>query len=359
MYAHEYTLIGGKTDPASTHVCSEHVAVLQVREPVSRLKSQLRWMFGLYKQHETPANMSLYFPHQPPTAADWEALLPAASHNYYVRSLLGEAVFHMGGDVLGETHLRMAKMMALQFDVVLALEQPSITAQNMRTGLGWLDIPPDGMLHARPHAQLQFLIQAARLADECRGKGDAAGQTSGNTAEQAELREMPEEPQGVETDDSSSRGKRRELGLGAGTGTLIGAGSVLLQAGQDSSTGVAEGAGQQDDEGLPSPDDMRKLVERNRLDVELYDYLQWLPVLDSVVFHAAWGALKGDPFSGMLTQSAGLVADPSLDARSNGTWTGKKLPCGYVSADDPIAAAAAAKAAVARLSELTLCSVLS
>lgn len=50
MYAHEYTLIGGKTDTFGVHVCPNHFTIMQVRDPETRLKSHLRsvgWLAGL------------------------------------------------------------------------------------------------------------------------------------------------------------------------------------------------------------------------------------------------------------------------------------------------------------------------
>ncbi len=42
MYAHEYTLVGGRVNPRGVQLCSDMVTMLQVRHPYTRLVSHLR-----------------------------------------------------------------------------------------------------------------------------------------------------------------------------------------------------------------------------------------------------------------------------------------------------------------------------
>ncbi len=43
MYAHEYTLVGGRMSHRGVQLCTEMLTMLQVRHPYTRLVSHLRY----------------------------------------------------------------------------------------------------------------------------------------------------------------------------------------------------------------------------------------------------------------------------------------------------------------------------
>ena len=52
----------------------------------------------------------------------WRRLAPAAVDNYYIRLLLGEGTFYLPHGSVNATHLAAARLILLQYDVVVLLE---------------------------------------------------------------------------------------------------------------------------------------------------------------------------------------------------------------------------------------------
>lgn len=139
VYANEYTLqlvrAGGPSSPRAVQLCSMHVNVLQLRHPHTRLPSHLKWIWALYSFHFHD-NMTAFFPSH--DAEHWRRLAPAATSNYYVRSLLGEAVYYLPAADLGTPHLALARLVLTQFDVLLVLERGGEANDVLlEMGLGW------------------------------------------------------------------------------------------------------------------------------------------------------------------------------------------------------------------------------
>ncbi|PNH04083.1 hypothetical protein TSOC_009792 [Tetrabaena socialis] len=134
IYANEFSLYGAARAPRNAHVCPGNLNVLQLRHPHARLRSHLMWVWALY-DHHFKEQAAAFFPSH--GAAHWEALMPAATHNYYVRSLLGEAVYYSPPDKLTAAHLASARLSAAQFDVVTLLEQPAMNDLLYEMAVGW------------------------------------------------------------------------------------------------------------------------------------------------------------------------------------------------------------------------------
>lgn len=140
IYANEFTLLGGTRSPQSLHLCHHSVNVLQLRHPHHRLQSHLRWIWLMYRL-SYGNNITSFFPSMKDggqsVARDWEELAPAPTHNYYTRSLLGEATYRLPPENLTERHLHLARLVISQFDVLLLLEEPAMNDLLFQFALGW------------------------------------------------------------------------------------------------------------------------------------------------------------------------------------------------------------------------------
>ncbi|KAG2441723.1 hypothetical protein HXX76_003338 [Chlamydomonas incerta] len=160
MYANEYTAYGGEEAPEEAFMChSRMLTVMQLRHPISRIASNIKHMFtaiagrcthgdtllglrALNGTRLTPAALL-----QPPpgsaaaprfaTAAFWEQLAPAVTVNYYTRVLLGQAAHALPAGDVGEVHGRLARLMLVQFAVMLLLDDPDLEAHTLKYGMGW------------------------------------------------------------------------------------------------------------------------------------------------------------------------------------------------------------------------------
>jgi hypothetical protein len=65
--------------------------------------------------------------------------MPAATQNYYIRSLLGEAVYYLPPASLNVSHLAAARLALLQFDVLMLLEEPGLNNLLYEMALGWAE----------------------------------------------------------------------------------------------------------------------------------------------------------------------------------------------------------------------------
>ncbi|GFR40507.1 hypothetical protein Agub_g1076, partial [Astrephomene gubernaculifera] len=131
IFANEFTLYGGFRFPRNTHVCPGHLNVLQLRHPQTRLRSHLMWVWALY-DHTFKEQASAFFPTR--GSEHWQALMPAVLHNYYIRSLLGEAVYYLPAENLTQAHLAAARLAMTQFDVVVLLQRNQLDLELYRFG---------------------------------------------------------------------------------------------------------------------------------------------------------------------------------------------------------------------------------
>eukprot|EP00198_Chlamydomonas_reinhardtii_P002242 XP_001691578.1 predicted protein [Chlamydomonas reinhardtii] len=138
LYMNEYTALGGAEDPSLAHACGNMLTVLQIRHPYARVMSHVKHMWHAYSVH-CRDDKRLYFPHGH-NATHWSLLLSAPMDNYLVRSLAGEAVFGLPSGGVTEEHLGLARVLLMQqYDVLLVLEDPSLTHAALSYGLGWAE----------------------------------------------------------------------------------------------------------------------------------------------------------------------------------------------------------------------------
>ncbi|GFR49719.1 hypothetical protein Agub_g11875, partial [Astrephomene gubernaculifera] len=96
---------------SSAHVCPHFLNVIMLREPLARLRSHVRWIIKVYRTEYGKS----YEPFFRGRDADyWRRFAPAAVDNYYIRLLLGEAVFYAPTGSINTTHLEAARLMLLQ-----------------------------------------------------------------------------------------------------------------------------------------------------------------------------------------------------------------------------------------------------
>ncbi|PNW71474.1 hypothetical protein CHLRE_16g655800v5 [Chlamydomonas reinhardtii] len=161
MYSNEYTAYGGEEAPEEAFMChSRMLTVMQLRHPISRIASNIKHMFtaiggrcpngdtllGLRAPNGTRLTPEALL--QPPpgspaaprfaTAGFWARLAPAVTVNYYTRVLLGQAAHALAAAELGEAHGRLARLMLVQFSVLLLLDDPDLEAHTLKYGMGWL-----------------------------------------------------------------------------------------------------------------------------------------------------------------------------------------------------------------------------
>ncbi|GIL54624.1 hypothetical protein Vafri_10360 [Volvox africanus] len=118
----------------STHLCPQFLNVVMLRQPLERLLSHIKWIIKVYRA-EYGRRSEAFF--RARDAEYWRAFAPAAVDNYYIRLLLGEGVFYLPSGTVNTTHLKAAKLVLLQYDVVLLLEADDIDELWLRMALGW------------------------------------------------------------------------------------------------------------------------------------------------------------------------------------------------------------------------------
>ncbi|KAG2498744.1 hypothetical protein HYH03_003483 [Edaphochlamys debaryana] len=133
FYANEYTNPPG-AGVAST-MCDDFVNLIMIRNPHDRLKSQIGWIQKLYKEFFMDVDTQRTFTNR--TTGFWERLMPAGVNNYYVRSLLGQRFFEFPINQVTSADAGLAKLAALQHDILLTLESKARNELAMRVGLGW------------------------------------------------------------------------------------------------------------------------------------------------------------------------------------------------------------------------------
>lgn len=119
-------------------LCEEFVNLMLFRNPYDRLRSQIAWIQKLYKEFYSEyleSDIKLAFLQR--SSGFWERLLPAGVNNYYIRSLLGPRFFEFPMIHITRDHVLLAKLAALQYDVLLSLEHGAFNDASLRVGLGW------------------------------------------------------------------------------------------------------------------------------------------------------------------------------------------------------------------------------
>ncbi|KAG2497463.1 hypothetical protein HYH03_004618 [Edaphochlamys debaryana] len=168
FYANEYTLPGGRVGFEGVRPCTAHmVTVLQVREPRARLESHLKHFWRLVVK-----GCGLALPLFAPVLQEvstWIQLMPAPVNNYAIRSLLGEAVFNAPLGSVGPEHLQAAKGVALQYDVLMRIEDPPGSELAMRMGVGWCPLALREQAGRPEHDSGMPLDLAGAWADVFRG----------------------------------------------------------------------------------------------------------------------------------------------------------------------------------------------
>ncbi|KAG2438187.1 hypothetical protein HXX76_005793 [Chlamydomonas incerta] len=138
LYMNEYTAMGGAEDPSLAHACGNMLTALQLRHPYSRVLSHVKHMWHAYTVH-CRDDRHLYFP-AGHNATHWARLLAAPLDNYLVRSLAGEGVFGLASGGVRQEHMALARVLLMQqYDVLLVLEDPSISHTALSYGLGWAE----------------------------------------------------------------------------------------------------------------------------------------------------------------------------------------------------------------------------
>ncbi|KAG2483761.1 hypothetical protein HYH03_017416 [Edaphochlamys debaryana] len=132
----QYTALGGAQDPSRAHHCVNMVTLLQVRHPHTRVLSHIRHVWARYSA-ACGQDRVVYL-----AAADgaehWVRLMPAPTNSYLIRTLLGEAVYHLPPGAVTRDHLGLARvLLAQQVDVLTVLEDAQLSSHALRYGLGW------------------------------------------------------------------------------------------------------------------------------------------------------------------------------------------------------------------------------
>lgn len=168
FYANEYTNPPG-TD-ATTKMCSEFVNLIMFRHPLDRLKSQIAWIQKLYRDFYFEVDAQRVFVNR--TAGFWERLLPSGANNYYTRSLLGQRYFEYPVVYITHEHVQLAKLAALQHDVLLTLEAKEANALGVRVGLGWTHTLVDSTIRSSSEPGDEAMLPVDYPAMQARNQPD-------------------------------------------------------------------------------------------------------------------------------------------------------------------------------------------
>ncbi|GIL57958.1 hypothetical protein Vafri_13164, partial [Volvox africanus] len=144
-YSNEYTLTGGQQSMSDVEVCSKHfVTSILFRNPLHRIVSHLRFLLLHYKrfmeaQMKEGTGADFFKTYANANASFWSNVAPAVTDNYFARTLLGEATWHLPvGTLSVKDHLPAARLVLMQFDIVVPLEAPpAVTSRLLAFGVGW------------------------------------------------------------------------------------------------------------------------------------------------------------------------------------------------------------------------------
>ncbi|GLI63320.1 hypothetical protein VaNZ11_006236 [Volvox africanus] len=136
FYSNELVMHDHNNSWTGVHPCREFLNVVIFREPQSRVISHMQ---NILKEYVNFYNESLWQAFNPNSAVQWRALAVPVFDNYVVRSLLGGKMYNMPHGTINATHLLAAKVVTLQFEVLLSLgpETSELTRDIFGLGLGW------------------------------------------------------------------------------------------------------------------------------------------------------------------------------------------------------------------------------
>ncbi|EFJ42748.1 hypothetical protein VOLCADRAFT_97113 [Volvox carteri f. nagariensis] len=172
FYANELVMHDHNRSWVGVHPCREFLNVVIFREPQSRVVSHMQ---NILKEYVIYYNQSLWQAFNPNSVDQWRTLAVPVFDNYVVRSLLGGQAYNMPYGGTNHTHLLAAKIVTLQFEVLLSLapETSEFTRDIFGLGLGWqYDLRH---MHVRPtirrpvdefSAEVMEAVRAAGRLDE-------------------------------------------------------------------------------------------------------------------------------------------------------------------------------------------------
>ncbi|KAG2495554.1 hypothetical protein HYH03_006497 [Edaphochlamys debaryana] len=177
FYSNELVMHDHNRSWVGVHPCREFLNVVIFREPTPRILSHMENILKEYAVHYARFNASaeLWAAFDPASPQQWQRLAVPVFDNYVVRSLLGGQAYNFPPEAINATHLLAAKVVTLQFEVILSLTPATseLTRDIFALGLGWaFDLRH---LHARPTVQRAVsdvapavldLIRRARSLDQ-------------------------------------------------------------------------------------------------------------------------------------------------------------------------------------------------
>ncbi|GLC75884.1 hypothetical protein PLESTF_001700300 [Pleodorina starrii] len=136
FYSNELVMHDHNRSWVGVHPCREFLNVVIFREPQSRVVSHMQ---NILKEYVAFYNESLWTAFDPNSPAQWRSLAVPVFDNYVVRSLLGGQAYNMPYGDVNATHLLAAKVVTMQFEVLLSLapETSELTRDIFGLGLGW------------------------------------------------------------------------------------------------------------------------------------------------------------------------------------------------------------------------------
>eukprot|EP00198_Chlamydomonas_reinhardtii_P005334 XP_001694670.1 hypothetical protein CHLREDRAFT_148896 [Chlamydomonas reinhardtii] len=155
FYANEYTnpptgipagASAEEAEAATSGMCEDFVNLIMFRHPHDRLRSQIGWVQKLYKEFYLDTDTQKSFVNR--TTGFWERLMPAGVNNYYIRSLLGQRFFEFPVTQVLPQHVTLAKLAALQHDILLSLDAKPRNELALRVGLGWAQALRDDVIRS-------------------------------------------------------------------------------------------------------------------------------------------------------------------------------------------------------------------
>ncbi|KXZ46133.1 hypothetical protein GPECTOR_46g202 [Gonium pectorale] len=139
FYSNELVMHDHNRSWIGVHPCREFLNVVIFREPEARVISHMQNILKEYVKYYTTYNGSFWSAFDPASPDQWRALAVPVFDNYVVRSLLGGQMYNMPYGSVNETHLLAAKVITMQFEVLLSLSPQAreLTQDIFGLGLGW------------------------------------------------------------------------------------------------------------------------------------------------------------------------------------------------------------------------------
>ncbi|PNH08059.1 hypothetical protein TSOC_005418 [Tetrabaena socialis] len=136
FYSNELVMHDHNRSWTGVHPCREFLNVVIFREPELRIVSHLQ---NILKEYVNHYNTSFWDAFDPTSPEQWRTLAVPVLDNYVIRSLLGGTAYNMPFGSVNATHLLAAKIITLQFEVLLSLtpQTSELTRDIFGMGLGW------------------------------------------------------------------------------------------------------------------------------------------------------------------------------------------------------------------------------